>query len=73
MSSRFCEFCGSDVHVEVPTMAQPTSSASSPPSSTAAQASAAVGFNEATFNALVKILDAKGIVSIEDLQGELNK
>ena len=72
ISSHFCEFCGSDIHVAVPSAAP---SGSSQKSSTGAKDTGTdvVGFNEATFNSLIRMLDEKGIISIKDLQNQMSQ
>ena len=72
MASRFCEHCGNDIKTAAPSKtasapAQNTAQASAPPQSKI------MGFNEATFIALVKILEKKGVISIEDIQAHLGK
>jgi hypothetical protein len=77
LSSHFCEFCGSDVHAAAP--AAHTHPAASPPPSHGAPTGAAkpkaatLGFNQATFNALIKLLDEKGVVKINDLESQLGE
>jgi len=76
LASHFCEYCGSDVQAVAP--AKPSTNI---PSDTTTAASTgvsdspniALGFNEATFNALIKALDEKGVVSINELQNQLIK
>ncbi len=76
LSSHFCEFCGSDIHPEPAANSHP---AASPPPSHGGPTSApetkktTVGFNQATFNALIKLLDEKGVVKIDDLESQLSE
>ena len=73
VNSRFCEFCGTDVHIQG-SLVKPAAAPASPAASTPPPGArgGVVGFNEPTFNALIKTLDEKGIVSIEDLQSKVS-
>jgi predicted amidophosphoribosyltransferase len=76
MASRFCEYCGSDVKTSAkPSLAAASSQDVSQSSAAAGQSTVknCVGFNEATFIALIKMLEKKGVISLEDLQDRLGK
>jgi predicted amidophosphoribosyltransferase len=76
MASRFCEFCGNDVRagVKAPTLspAQQNTAHSNADVAQSGQSNM-IGFNEATFIALVKALEKKGVISVNDLQAYLGK
>ena len=71
LASHFCEYCGSDVQSVAP--ARPKASIPSDTAPKEGPSGIALGFNEATFNALIKALDEKGVVSINELQNHLTK
>ena len=72
MSSRFCEYCGHDVKNQAsPSLRAPVSSDTAKPEK--GGKGPLIGFNETTFNALLKVLDEKGMISIEELQGQIGQ
>jgi hypothetical protein len=76
MASRFCEFCGNDIRAgaKAPTL-PPTQHSTASPAAAPGQSvqQNMLGFNEATFIALVKTLEKKGVISMDDLQAHLGK
>ena len=76
IASRFCEHCGNDVKANAPAKSASAPSLSeaqevTKPAQGASQKS--LGFNEHTFIALLKTLEKKGILSMNDLQSYLGQ
>ena len=73
MASRFCEHCGNDIKTapQRPTSAPANTKADAETKSVQGTNQKCLGFNEPTFIALLKTLEKKGMISIDDLQAHL--
>lgn len=76
IASRFCEHCGADVRANAPASATPAHTATAQEKTTKPEENApkqCLGFNEPTFIALIKALEKKGVISIDDLQSHIGR